>query len=109
MRNIHADITSRSYQEGLEQLDSNAPFELLMLDHDLSSYDDTGRERTGYDIVKWLAENQDKLPHRITLVTSNPIGLKDMASMLVNLGYERLNPREFQLTSSEEPNEEPLV
>lgn len=63
-RNLQADIIARSYEEGLRQLKLNGPWDLLLLDHDLASFDKFGLEQTGYDIICWLEINKEFLPKK---------------------------------------------
>lgn len=78
------DVTqvAKTYQEGIEQLQIGGPWDALLLDHDLSSYDDNGKELTGTDIMNFLEQNQDLLPKQIILVTSNPVGRKNMQAII---------------------------
>ena len=55
--------------------------EWLYLDHDL------GEEVDGYQIAKWAQQNEC-LPSKIQLVTSNPVGRENIAALLVGAGYK---------------------
>ena len=74
IRNIEASVIARSFEEGIRQLKINGPWDVLLLDHDLGSFDENGREYTGYDIMCWLEENTEFLPGSIDCVSANPIG-----------------------------------
>lgn len=51
------------------------------LDHDL------GEQKTGYDICKYIVENQ--IPNvKFRLHTSNPVGRFNMYQLLTHYGYE---------------------
>lgn len=69
-------LIARNYWEGLHQLISNGPWDLLYLDHDLSSFDENNKEFTGYSIMCFLEENIEYLPSEIICVSSNPAGKK---------------------------------
>ncbi len=64
----------------------------LSLDHDLALWDETGRERTGDDVVTWILRTvvEDCLtpPERITVHSGNPAGRRRM-----ELGIEAIYRR----------------
>lgn len=70
-------LIARTYGAAMEVLEALPAFDLLYLDHDLADFSD-GREHTGYDIMKWLAEHPEKTPKQIRLVTANIVGRKNM-------------------------------
>lgn len=78
-RNLRADDIARTYQEGIDFLSKNH-YSLLLLDHDL------GEEKSGYDIMCWLEENQEHLPDKIVCVSSNPPGKKRIDMIIDKLG-----------------------
>jgi hypothetical protein len=80
-----AHVLARNYDEGLLQLERNGPWDLLLLDHDLASFDKDGREKTGYDIMCWLEQNVDKLPKKIECVSANPVGRARIVALSVKL------------------------
>lgn len=98
LRELPADYIARTFSEGLSALEFLGPWSTLKLDHDLASFDANGREHTGYDVVKYLAENLHLRPTKVYLVTSNPVGMRNMGDTLVNIGYKKISPREFHLT-----------
>ena len=55
--------------------------EELSLDHDL------GEEHTGYDVAKWIVEN-NVWPARIILHTMNPVGRQNMWQLLQSAAPE---------------------
>jgi hypothetical protein len=84
-RNLKADCVARTFKDGIKQLKSSK-WELLLLDHDLGCFDEkTGIEKTGYDIICWLEKNPNRLPKKIELVTSNPVGRQRMAKVIEHL------------------------
>ncbi len=74
----HIDIIARTYAAGVFILSTGYITELY-LDFDL------GCEKTGLDILK----NCFYPPPVITLVTQNPVGLKQMDGFLSDAGYKR--------------------
>jgi len=80
------DVLCRTYEEGVKALAYNGPWDELYLDHDLGavkrSYDDSGREQTGYTIACFLEQHPSLAPNKIIIVTSNPVGLKNISDAL---------------------------
>lgn len=81
-----ANVLARNYKEGIKQLELNGPWDLLLLDHDLASFDENGKENTGYDIVCWLEENKQYLPKKIECVSANPVG-RARITLVINALY----------------------
>lgn len=79
------DLIARNYWSGVTCLATFPQWELLLLDHDLASFDAKGKEKTGYDIMCWLEEHTEYLPKKIELVTSNPVGRKKMQLVIDQL------------------------
>lgn len=71
-----------NFNEGLEALKHQGPFDLLCLDHDLASWDENGNEMTGYSIMLFLEANPSLMPKDILFVSGNPIGVKKMQACL---------------------------
>lgn len=67
-------IVSRNYDDAINILDM-CKFNAIDLDHDL------GEEKTGYDICKYIIENNIKLD-RVYIHTSNPVGRDNMKQLL---------------------------
>jgi hypothetical protein len=85
------DVIVRNYWEGIRQLELNGPWDLLLLDHDLHSFDENNKEWTGYDIMCWLESNTDYLPDNIEVVSSNPSGAARIRQVITSLdrrGFE---------------------
>ena len=81
-RDLPADRVARTYKEGIEAL-REQHWDLLYLDHDLGDFSGPGgRELTGYDVACWLENNTQFLPDRIEIVTSNPVGRRNIESAL---------------------------
>lgn len=89
MRDIEADIVARTYDEGIQALKTQGPFKTLYLDHDLG--DGQVPERTGYTVMCWLEEHPEYLPGEIILVTSNPVGRKNMQAVILKLYRKERN------------------
>jgi hypothetical protein len=83
-RPIEADVVAKTYDEGIAAL-VQGPWDLLLLDHDLGE----DPPKDGYGIMKWLEINQQYLPRMIQLVTSNPVGRKNMERVLQKF-YRRI-------------------
>ena len=84
IRNLSACFTARNYAEGLRAL-KREKWDHLLLDHDLGSFNESGKEFTGYDIACWLERNPEYLPKRVTVVSSNPVGVSKIKSALKRL------------------------
>jgi hypothetical protein len=89
-----ASVVARNYDEGIRQLEINGPWDLLLLDHDLASFDDNGEEYTGYDVMCWLEAHPEFLPDKIECVSANPVGRARIIAVCTNLYRERNGPRD---------------
>lgn len=67
-------IISRNYNYTINMLNTYK-FNAIDLDHDL------GEDKTGYDICKYIIENNIKLD-RVYIHTSNPVGRYNMKQLL---------------------------
>jgi hypothetical protein len=65
-------------------------WECVCFDHDLGL-----GEETGYQILVWAIEN-NHLPNKVQLVTSNPVGKKSMAQALIIVGFTTKNGVDFE-------------
>lgn len=74
-------IISRTYLDGMRVLIGNK-WDVLYLDHDLGDKDD---KKTGYGIMCFLEEYPEYLPDKIILVTSNPVGRKNIQMVIDKL------------------------
>ena len=50
---------------------------------------------TGYDVMVWAIQNK-LLPNRVQLVTSNPVGRKNMRMALEQEGYKTVDGINFK-------------
>lgn len=85
-----ASVVARNYEEGIRQLQANGPWDVLLLDHDLASFDPDGKEKTGYDIMCWLEDNRQFLPKKIECVSANPVG-RARITLVANALYREQN------------------
>ncbi len=95
--NVRHPVTAiaRTFSEGMNQLKHNGPWDLLLLDHDLASFED-GVEKTGYDIIKWLEDMAFSdcigfVPKKIECVSDNPVGRKNIEQAIKSI--ERIKRR----------------
>ncbi len=76
-KTLPADRIARNYADGIKALHEER-WDLLLLDHDLGCFDENGKELTGMDILKWIAENRGYAPEKIGIVTMNIVARKQM-------------------------------
>jgi response regulator of citrate/malate metabolism len=79
-RTYHADIICRTAKAARQVLDT-LQFDFVMFDHDLGCQDDNG-----YKILTWALEN-NKCPKKVQIITSSPVGKKNMEDALKSHGY----------------------
>lgn len=87
-RDLGCDVIART-PEAAKYLLSNGKWECVCLDHDL------GSTESGYDILIWALDN-NLLPDKVQLVSSNPIGRERMRVALVLAGYVTVNNVDFE-------------
>lgn len=90
LRDLPSDRIARNFADGIYALQNDGPWDELLLDHDLASWDADHRERTGYHIVLFLEANPEFRPRFVRLVTGNPVGRDNMARALEAMGYSAL-------------------
>ena len=79
---IGAEITvARTYDEAIQYIDDN--YDIISLDHDL------GEDKTGYDIAKYIVENQIKVG-AVDIHSANPVGRFNINQLLTHYGYKVL-------------------
>jgi hypothetical protein len=83
---------AKTFEEGITELEVGGPWDVLYLDHDLGDPDPA---KTGYAIINWIeAKAADPvareffLPKKIILVTSNPVGRRQMQTVIDKLYRE---------------------
>lgn len=77
---------ARTFNDAILSLMANE-YEEIYLDHDLACWDADGKEKTGYGIVLWLAEQVHTVPDfvapmRYYMLTDNSVGRKNMAGVI---------------------------
>lgn len=72
IKNHYNTTIARTYQEAINLMNK---FNIIDLDHDL------GEEKTGYDICKYIIENNIKIT-RVYIHSSNPVGRFNMYQLL---------------------------
>lgn len=74
----------RSYQETINALNSHLSDTIVLdLDHDLSE------EQTGYDICKYIVENNIPLA-AFHIHSMNVVGAQNMRELLIHYGYKEI-------------------
>ena len=74
-------IIARNYEEAIKNLTLIKKFDIIDLDHDL------GEEKSGYDIAKYIVENQIKVD-AIRIHSMNPVGVQNIKQLLQHYGYK---------------------
>ena len=78
-------VPARDYNEMIMLLEKHkGEVEEISLDHDL------GTIRTGYDVCKWIVENEYWNMKKITIHTANPVGSKNMIQLLSRYAPENI-------------------
>ena len=79
-------FTARTYKAAIEVIDYCSSFKnaeiYIDLDHDL------GEEKSGYDICKYIVENQIPIT-KYTVHSMNPIGKLNIYQLMEHYGYRR--------------------
>jgi hypothetical protein len=81
--NLDCDI-ARNYAQAVAFLEANAYY-VIHIDHDLGDFDAAGNEKTGYDVLMYLAQqkmNGRGVPQHYELLTANPIGAERMEGVI---------------------------
>ncbi len=81
---LEVTTLAKTFAGGINMLKADK-WDVLLLDHDLASWDDEGTELTGYKVMLFLEENPEYLPGKIILVTSNPVGRAKMQTVIDKL------------------------
>ena len=99
-REMQADIFARNAQAAKDVLEAfKGRIDMAIWDHDLDSFDETGREITGYDVMVW-AIDRDVMPDSVFLVTSNPVGRDRMGAALEDAGFRSVRGSRVEFTRS---------
>jgi len=91
------DVIARNYWEGMKMLKLMGPWDVLLIDHDLNSFEnpaDGKTEKTGYDIMLFLEEmavdgRVEYIPSEIICVSSNPAGRKNIEAAVNSINKRR--------------------
>lgn len=81
-------IVARSYSEAIDIIDSYpANWDVWTLDHDLGDDPKAHSKLTGYDFLKWAAENAlTKWPRaNVRVHSANPVGRKNMEAFIAQV------------------------
>ena len=70
---------ARTYNQAIEFLNIKY-YDVVSFDHDL------GEEKTGYDIAKYIIENQIQIGS-FYIHSANPVGRKNIEELLLHYGY----------------------
>jgi hypothetical protein len=82
-RTFSVDIIARTYEAGVKILmSSNIHIDELYIDFDL------GEQMTGLDVLKKVS-SIIYLPNKITIISMNPSGQKQIEGFLKDHGYEK--------------------
>ena len=84
----HQNIMVKEAQSAIAFLQSHAPFDLVMLDHDLGGeiYVDSDREDCGMEVVRWM-EIHKPIARRVVVHSWNIPAAEIMANRLTAAGY----------------------
>jgi CheY-like chemotaxis protein len=89
IRNLGCDVTCRTGEDGLRAIFAKPnKFDVLCIDHDL------GEGMNGYEVIQELARHA-VLPPRVQIVSSNPVGVQNIANVLKDEGYVTKDGRNF--------------
>lgn len=79
--NPHYSVARTAGQAKTAMIDKS--WDVIYVDHDLASFDETGKETTGYDVLKWFFEETNRpLPTRFVLLSSNPVGRRNLVELI---------------------------
>lgn len=75
-------------RQAIDELERNDDYDIVFLDHDLGGevFVDSGREDTGMEVVRWLAQNPRNIG-RVVVHTLNPPARENMVCLLERSGY----------------------
>jgi len=90
-RNLNTEAVARTAEAGRKLL-AVGGWTCVCFDHDL------GGPETGYDVLVWGLEG-GHIPSRVQLVTSNPVGRRNMRAALEAAGYATRDGTNFALAT----------
>ena len=88
-RNLNTEAVARTADAGKKLLAIQG-WDCVCFDHDLGPDQDSG-----YAVLMWAIE-RGYLPGKVQLVTSNPVGLRNMRAALESEGYSTGDGRNFK-------------
>ena len=74
---------ARNYDEAVNAL-TQQEFDIISFDHDI------GIGKTGYDIAKYIVENNIKIKEGFFVHSSNPVGKFNIIQLLTHYGYKEI-------------------
>lgn len=78
-------VVARNYNAAINFLTFHK-FQEVSLDHDLASFTNDGKEKTGYDVALWLADrkfnNTGYVPPVVRCHSANPAGRANIESVI---------------------------
>lgn len=80
---VGIDKIARTYNEGLNAILNEGPWDCIIFDHDLG--DTSVPEKTGYDLMCRLEENPELIPSNIIVISQNPVGVQKMEKLRLKL------------------------
>ncbi len=93
MRSVGEDLTARNPDDGKKML-LGMPITHLYIDHDLGPDPDGNEYQNGYKVVCWAIE-RGCLPPHVQIVSSNPVGRKNIEAALQQDGYVLRGDRRY--------------
>ena len=75
---------ARTYDEAIKALNIYT-FDIISFDHDI------GIGPTGYDIAKYIVENNIRIKDGFKVHSSNPVGRYNISQLLIHYGYKELS------------------
>lgn len=73
-------VQARTYSAAIQAFE-DFTFDIIFFDHDL------GEEKTGYDIAKYIVENQIEVKDGFKIHSANPVGRSNIMQLLTHYGY----------------------
>lgn len=93
VRHVGEDVVCRTPEDGKCYL-ANYRVTHLYIDHDLGPDLDGNEYENGYKVVCWAIDN-GCLPPNVQIVSSNPVGRKNIEAALQSAGYVQRGDRKY--------------
>lgn len=94
-RDLGYPLIARNAQIARILLSSNIKFDSVGFDNDLGDISD----QDGYDLMKWMIEDQKIMPPTIQILTSNPAAQQRMQQLLLKNNYQKKDNMTFTLVT----------